>query len=39
MGRVGRAATCLDSTQKTSEEWRENRCVINVVGFQPKPPC
>ena len=26
MGRVGRAAACLDSTQKTSEEWCENRC-------------
>ena len=25
MGRVDRAAACLDSTQKTSEEWRENR--------------
>ena len=25
-GRVGRAAACLDSTPKTSEEWRENRC-------------
>ena len=26
MGHVGRAAACLDSTQKTNEEWHENRC-------------
>ena len=26
MGHVDRAAACLDSTQKTSEEWRENHC-------------
>ena len=26
MGRVGQPAACLDSTQKTGEEWCENCC-------------